>query len=282
MRRSFLFLVGALALWGVNGASGQQAVSTIRQDRKAVPMTVYPPLASKCRGIAIISPGAGGSEMGYRYLGEALSSRGYLAVVVGHQERGRRALREHWHGKGLRDGLLDLITDADAYRGRFMDIAAAKQWAGSRCGAPESLLIGHSMGAATVMIEAGARNKLGVSGGNSFTAYIALSPQGSGVIFPKSAWEDIKRPVLSLTGTRDDELGGASWKTRAEPYSNMPGGCKWLGVIDGATHMNFAGRGMSRRTEALTKQVIGLFLDGIHRGDCVVPPHIQGVAIQVK
>ena len=276
------FPVGALLLLVAGTALGQEAVSLSRQDQKAVPVTAYLPKSVACRGVAIISPGAGGSEKGYQYLGEAMSSLGYLAVVVGHQESGRRALRQHMRGNGLRDGLTELITDPTAYRGRFMDIVASKEWALSRCNAAESVLIGHSMGAATAMIEAGARNKVGVKGTDSFGAYIALSPQGTGSIFPQNAWTDIKRPVLSLTGTRDDELGGTSWETRTEPYMNMPAGCKWLGVIDGATHMNFAGNGMSRRTEALTTQVIGSYLDGIHRGDCRAPKQSHGIDIQSK
>jgi predicted dienelactone hydrolase len=163
-----------------------------------------------------------------------------------------------------------------------MDIAASKQWAQAKCATGESVLVGHSMGAATVMLEAGARNKLGVTGTDSFSAYIALSPQGAGSIFPQNAWADIKRPVLSLTGTRDTEVGGASWETRTEPFMTMPAGCKWLAVIDRATHRNFAGNGFSRRVEALTAQVIGSFLDGVHRADCGAPGQFRGVDIQFK
>ncbi|MCA3237573.1 MAG: alpha/beta hydrolase [Curvibacter sp.] len=276
------FSVGALVLLVAMGASAQEPVLLLRQDQKIVPLAAYSPKSTGCRGVAIVSPGAGGSEKGYQYLGEAMSSLGYLAIVVGHQESGRSALREHLRGNGLRERLSELMTDPNAYRGRFMDIAAAKEWAASKCNAPESILIGHSMGAATTMMEAGARNKLGLNGTDSFSAYIALSPQGTGSIFPQNAWADIKRPVLSLTGTRDDELGGASWETRTEPYMNMPAGCKWLGVIDGATHMNFAGLGMSGRNEALTTQIIGSFLDGIHRGDCRTPKQSNGIDVQSK
>jgi predicted dienelactone hydrolase len=281
-RPSHLFLLGVLSLLIAMGASAQEVVSLLRQDQKAVQVAAYSPRSAGCRGVAIISPGAGGSEKGYQYIGEAMSSLGYLTVVVGHQESGRRALREHLRGNGLREGLSALITDPNAYQGRFMDIAAAKAWAATKCKAPESILIGHSMGAATTMMEAGALNKLGLKGTNSFSAYIALSPQGTGSIFPQNAWADIHRPMLSLTGTRDDELGGASWEKRTEPYLNMPAGCKWLGVIHGATHMNFAGHGMSRRTEVLTTQVIGSFLDGIHRGDCGTPKQRSGIDIQSK
>lgn len=278
--RSVPVLVLALLTAGTVAAA--EAVSLQRQDRKAVTVVAYHPAGTACRGVAIVSPGAGGSETGYRYLGEALSSLGYLAVVVGHPESGRSAVREHMRGGSLREGLASLITDPDAHRGRSMDIAAARAWASGRCHAADSVLIGHSMGAATAMIEAGARNKVGARGADAFGAYVALSPQGPGSIFPADAWSDIRRPVLSITGTRDDELGGASWQARTEPYVNMPAGCKWLAVVDGATHMNFAGNGMSRSTEALSTQVIGAFLDGVRRGDCALPARRDGIDVQGK
>ena len=273
--------LGALFFGAVSLACASESLQLQRQDQKFLQATAYEPAAA-CRGIAIISPGAGGTEQGYRYLGEALSSVGYLSVVVGHQESGRRALREHLRGNGLREGLAELITEPDAYRGRFMDIAASVKWAERRCNSSEKLLIGHSMGAATVMIEAGARNKVGVQGTDSFNAYIALSPQGTGSIFPGNAWSGIRRPVLLITGTRDTELGGASWETRTEPFRNMPPGCKWLGVIDGAGHLNFAGIGMSRKTETLTVQTISAFLDGLRAGDCRPRGQVAGLDLSTK
>lgn len=274
--------LGALFFGAVSLACASEALQLQRQDQRFLQATAYAPAAATCRGIAIISPGAGGTEQGYRYLGEALSSVGYLSVVVGHQESGRRALREHLRGNGLREGLAELITEPDAYRSRFMDIAASVKWAERRCNSSEKLLIGHSMGAATVMIEAGARNKVGVQGTDSFNAYIALSPQGTGSIFPGNAWTGIRRPVLLITGTRDTELGGASWETRTEPFRNMPPGCKWLGVIDGASHLNFAGTGMSRKTETLTVQTISAFLDGLRAGDCRPRGQVAGLDLSTK
>jgi len=64
------------------------------------------------------------------------------------------------------------------------------------------------------MLEAGARNTVGIRGARSFSAYIALSPQGAGSIFPKDAWSHIRQPTLLLTDTRGSDLGRASWQTR--------------------------------------------------------------------
>lgn len=163
-----------------------------------------------------------------------------------------------------------------------MDIAAAKRWAKDRCRADISVLIGHSMGAATAMMEAGARNKLGIRGTGSFSVYIALSPQGAGSIFPQNAWSDIRKPVLLLTGTRDTELSGASWETRTEPFKDMPPGCKWLGVIEGARHLNFAGNGMSRNTEVLVSMAIDKFMNSLLLNDCSSPSQLQGMKITTK
>lgn len=277
-----ILILGALVLGHASATFGQEVVQVARQDQRRVSITTYVPKVGDCRGVATISPGAGGSEQGYRYLGEAMSSLGYLTSVIGHPESGPQTLRELSRSIGLREAMAELITDPEAYRARFMDIAAARDWAKDRCKASESLLIGHSMGAATVMMEAGAKNKLGVQGADAFAAYIALSPQGSGTIFPENAWSGISKPILILTGTRDSELGGASWETRTEPFKNMPKGCKWLGVIDGASHLNFAGKGTSRNTEALTALTIGNFLNALDRGDCRSRGQLQGMELTTK
>jgi len=281
-RSSSSRILGVILAGLLGTAHAQEPLLVERQDRTSAPAIAYAPASPTCRGIALISPGAGGSEQGYRYLGETLSALGYLAVVMGHPESGRRALREHVRGTDLREGLADLITDPNAYRGRFMDIAAARQWARVRCAEGESLLVGHSMGAATVMMEAGARNRIGVRGNDAFDAYIALSPQGPGSIFPDDAWSRVRKPMLLLTGTRDTELGGASWESRTEPFRNMPPGCAWLGVIDGASHMNLAGRGASRATEATIARTIDAFLAAVRRGDCRPPGRLEGLALTTK
>ena len=278
--RPFCAIVFVLAFAGF--AFGQELVTVTRQDQQTVALGVYETDKVSCRGVAIISPGAGGSEKGYSYLAEGMSAQGYLAIVVGHKESGREAVRQQLRGNGLREGLSQLITDPAAYEGRFMDIAAAKKWSRERCNSPASILLGHSMGAATAMIEAGAKNNLGLTGLNTFDLYVTLSPQGVGPIFSVNAWQAISKPVLIITGTRDNELGGGSWKTRLDPFNNMPPGCKWLGVIDSATHMNFAGHGISRRTELLTVQTIQAFLLSQQQTGCRPPMRERGIEIQTK
>jgi hypothetical protein len=88
--------------------------------------------------------------------------------------------------------------------------------------------------------------------------------------------------VFLLAGTRDAERGGVSWETRTEPFRNMPSGCKWLGIIDGSSHLNFAGNGMSRMTEVRVSMSIGNFLNSLLRGDCSFPAEVRGMKLMTK
>jgi len=277
----FLLACGALALAIPAPVAGQETIALPRADGASLRIKSYPAASGTCRGIAILSHGAGGSEEGLGYLARAMAEDGYLAVVIGHPESGRQALRERVRDAGIRDGLSSLVNDSAAYRGRLMDVAAARAWAGARCKGKESVLLGHSMGAATVMLEAGARNGVGISGTDDFDAYVALSPQGVSSLFPSGAWGRIHRPVLSVTGTRDTALGG-TWQTRTEPFAGMSRGCKWLAVIDGATHLDFGGRGGAPLVEDLTVQTVRAFLRGVRFGNCAAPAPLRGIEVQVK
>ena len=250
-----------------------------RSDGAKTPALHYAPVGA-CLGTVIISHGAGGSEKGLAYLGEFMQSKGWRAIVVGHAESGRAALRAKIPGFDVKAGLAALITDPAAYRGRFADIQAALAWQKGRCKNLFTALIGHSMGAATVMLAVGAENKLGLRTRIGFDAYVAMSPQGVGSIFPADAWRGIKAPVYALTGTEDKELN-ADWRTRLDAYKSMPPGCKWQGVITGANHMAFGRGGSDSEKVLITGSVLG-FLEKAKAKDCGRPYTGTGIRIDSK
>jgi len=271
-----------LATYGSAG-SAQQLVQVPREDGAQTPLRVYSPSGSGCTPVALISPGAGGSENGYRFLAEGMQADGWRTIVMGHKESGAAALRSDIREKhGIKRGLHELVDDPKAYDARLMDIAAALKWAGQSCKAPYLALLGHSMGARTVMIEAGAKNTIGVKGHDRFDAYVAMSPDGPDSVFPENAWSGIRKPMLILTGTRDKSMQTGDYKSRTIPYDSLPAGCKWLGVIDGATHMNFAGVGFAGTTEKLTLLETKAFLDGLAAGKCGSPLQADGITVKNK
>jgi predicted dienelactone hydrolase len=252
---------------------------------------LYPAIgaAPRCAPLALISHGAGGSEVGYRYLAQAMANLGYTALLMGHRESGFAALRNDMEQQGIMPGVRALVADPHAEQARLLDVGAALNWADAQCHPPFRVLLGHSMGAETVMLEAGASNMIGVTsppaGQDRFDAYVALSPEGSGVVFPARAWGSIHKPVLVLTGTRDQSLQGGP-KARLEPWKNLPGSpshCQWMGVIDGATHMNFAGNGVGHdKVEPLVTATIASFLAGVRMQSCALPPTASSITLQAK
>ena len=61
-----------------------------------------------------------------------------------------------------------------------------------------------------------------------------------------------------------------------------PAGCKWIGLIDDATHMSFAGAGFAETTEKLTMLETKAFLDGLRAGKCGTPLQAGGIAVKKK
>ena len=127
--RKFSIVSVAILISLSTSALARQEQTLTREDRQKTVVMSYQPKGDRCNGVVIISPGAGGSEKGYSYLGEGLQSLGYLAVVVGHKESGSEAIRRDLPKNGLQAALSNLITDPTAYRARFLDIAIAKKWA---------------------------------------------------------------------------------------------------------------------------------------------------------
>ena len=84
--------------------------------------------------------------------------------------------------------------------------------------------------------------------------------------------------------TDGHKISIAGWRLekRTIPYDRLPSGCKWLGVIDGATHMNFAGIGFAGLTEKLTLLETKSFLDGLRGGKCGAPVPADGIAVKSK
>jgi pimeloyl-ACP methyl ester carboxylesterase len=119
------------------------------------------------------------------------------------------------------------------------------------------------MGAATAMIEAGATPRFGRMGANRFDAYVALSPQGVGYMFAAGAWGRVTKPVLMITGTRDQGADG-DWRTRLSAFEGLPQGRKRLAVIPGATHLQLSGgeRQMGATLGALAGEFLALPVSG--------------------
>lgn len=111
-------------------------------------------------------------------------------------------------------------------------------------------LAGHSYGAVTTQAMAGERRAYGPPVAEPrLRAFLGLSPSARGEEAPLNArFAGIRRPFFCITGTRDDGIGlhDISAADRTVPFRHMPGGDKFLLVLDGAAHMPLAGNPGSR------------------------------------
>ena len=282
----------------VVGASAVTSAQTLTQGRRAdgamTPLMVYgnAMTGGACTPVVVFSHGAGGSERGYVYQAQGLAERGWYVIVPGHRESGALVAQSDIEAEGSRQaGLYELVTNGSAYAARLQDVGAALDYARAHCTAkkqPWRALAGHSMGGETVMLEAGARNIIHLpappAGQDRFDAYVAESPEGPGVVFPEGAWKGIHKPMFVFTGTLDGAMNGGP-ETRLLSYAGLPGdaGCDWLGVIDGATHKTFGGRGPDQEKRSpLVVGAVDAFLRGAMTGHCVLPPAQPGITLRNK
>lgn len=127
--------------------------------------------------------------------------------------------------------------------GRVMDalpeIFAA---VGAPSGPLPGAIAGHSFGAYTAQLLAGAEIDMPGSGPRGFrdprfSAAILLSAQGRDQQgLRDGSWDGMTGPMLNVTGTLDRGARGGDWHWKCEPYELAPAGNKYLAVLDGGDH----------------------------------------------
>jgi alpha-beta hydrolase superfamily lysophospholipase len=243
------------------------------------PVKRYGP-RSGCGPAMLISHGFGGDETGNAHLASAMAMQGWRVIVMGHRESGRQQLRQALLSGAPRDAIAAAARDPEAYRTRFHDLDAAFADITRGCRPSPLVFAGHSMGAMTVMLEAGATATFGRYGSNRFDAYVAISPQGAGSGFTRGSWIGVNRPVLMITGTQDQAAEGGP-ATRLSAFEGLPPGRKRLAIIPDATHLQLAAGNpdpVGRMVAALTLE----FTAGLAAGQRLPASATRGVDIRDK
>jgi pimeloyl-ACP methyl ester carboxylesterase len=269
----FAFLLAfALPAWA-------QTASLQRADGATTPVKRYGPTGG-CGPLMIISHGLGGSENGNAGLANAMAAQGWRVIVMGHAESGRAVLRAALLSVSPKQNLVAASTTPVYHRARFLDLDAAVADATRACRPARFILAGHSMGAMTTMLEAGAVAKFGRFGSNRFDAYVAISPQGIGFTYDAGAWARVNKPVLMITGTRDQGSEGG-YETRLSAFDGLPAGSKRFAIIPGAGHLALSADGqdqVARTVGVLTVE----YLNALAKGHTLSPSSLGGVDVRDK
>lgn len=287
MRRRALLLTAGAALLAAPRLIAQplpwraEEMDWLDESRqRAVPVRVYwPTEAGSAVPLLVFSHGIGGSRRGYSYIGQHLASCGMASLHVQHVGSDRAL----WAGNpiSLVGRLRDAADPAEALA-RVQDMRFALDrllaHAGARLDAERIAVAGHSYGANTSLLLAGAA----VPGHEAlheprFKAAVFISaPPLHGVDRPERALAAIRLPSLHITATQDvirvpGYYSEASERVRL--YEQTGSAAKVLAVFEGGSHSVFTDRratgGLAQNPliKEATKRLLGDFLQAAFDGE---------------
>ena len=253
-----------------------------------VPARLYLPATSHSPGslpLVLFSHGIGGSREGYGYFGRYLAAHGYASLHVQHVGSDRQV----WFGNpfSMVSRLSGAAQESEALN-RAQDVRFAldrilEPGASPLIDARRVVVAGHSYGANTAMLVAGARvDSLSRSGSlkdpRISAAILISAPPFYGMGDPKKILSGIDIPTLHITATADDiQIPGyySGLPDRLEIFRAMGSDSsapKVLAVFREGSHSMFTdrmgtgGSALNPRVKMATRQLALAFLDALQSG----------------
>lgn len=222
---------------------------------KDLHVRIFYPSESGLFPVIVFSHGAGGSQTCCDALTRHWAGHGYVTLQPTHddsvQQRREGGDAELRFGQAVREAL----RNPALWESRPQDIAflldslpEIERLVPALKGKMDEHRLGmsgHSMGAYTAEVIAGARIDLPGRPGASFAdprvrAALALSPQGPGQFgFTDHSWDDVTMPLMTMTGSLDSLGPIASPAWHKVPFERSRPGDKYHVLIQGANHMSF-------------------------------------------
>jgi len=234
-----------------------------RSDRN-IPVKIHYPAEKGFYPVILMSHGAGGNWDTHYGIAQYLASYGYVVLCLEHIGSNTTILKKSLH---FMQNINEMIHDINEAAGRPKDVSFAinqlEEWNKSNPVLKDQLdlqnigLLGHSYGAYTTMVIAGIRPTLDESNGKNKSgkvlvsglnddrvkACVALSPQGANPpFFTTESFVTLKTPLLGISGTNDQLLGGYPPIDRYNSFSLWPennGNHKFI-WLQNAAHNDFS------------------------------------------
>lgn len=278
---------------------------------RRVPIKVHLPSWTGPFPVVVLSHGAGGNWDANFAQARHLASHGYVVLALEHVASNTERMRQ---GMRFAANLKSMTRDANEVLGRPRDVGfaldQAARWNQGHAELTGMLdlsrvaAMGHSFGAYTALAICGARPALDwlvprVEPGQGLgpdlrdtrvKACVALSPQGPGEpFFRDDSFATIDRPVLGISGSRDEQQG-APPENRRRYFALVPPGHKVFVWIANADHMAFSDSAGSRRislpsrsraeVQPIARAATLLFLEAQLRGDAEADARLSQRALQ--
>ena len=225
--------------------------------RRAVPVRLYWPQAAALGArvpLVVFSHGIGGSRRGYSYLGQHWAGNGLASLHVQHVGSDRNL----WFGNPL--GMIGRLQDAAQEReaiARAQDLRfaldqllAARSEFAPRIDAERIVVAGHSYGANTALLVAGARieregRAVELRDPRLRAAIVLSAPPFYGEAEPARILAPVTLPSLHVTATGDVIRIPGYWsgaEDRVAVFDATGSARKALAVFDGGSHSMFTDR----------------------------------------
>jgi predicted dienelactone hydrolase len=251
--------------------------------QRAVPVRLYWPEGAGPVPLVVVSHGIGGSRQGYSYLGEHFAANGMASLHLQHVGSDRSL----WAGNpvSLVGRLQDAVQEREALeRVKDLSFALDKLLADERFGAridrARIAAAGHSYGANTVMLAAGARvqragRPLELRDPRVRAAVLLSAPPFYGEAEPKAILRSITLPTLHITATEDIiRIPGyySPASDRIAVFDGVGSPVKVLAVFEGGSHSIFTNRAgtggaeLNPKVKAATKELALAFLRRVFEG----------------
>jgi serine/threonine protein kinase/dienelactone hydrolase len=240
-----------------------------------IPVKIYyPGHISGSLPVIIFSHGYGGSDQGYEYLGRGWADAAYVVILPTHAGSDTAALRQMGM-QGVEDPAkaFELQTqrtgDVRFLVSSLKNIEHQVPGIKGKVDRKKVGVSGHSMGAGTTLLIAGATAAPPNAAQRAFRddrvrAAIAMSPPGPGrSSFSDGSWDRIAIPTMTMSGTRDRGASGEPPEWRTQPFKHMPSGNKYQVLVEGAEHTSFV---MGQRFHACILKETIQFWDKYLRG----------------
>lgn len=251
--------------------------------QRLVPVRLYRPLTVASAPLVVFSHGIGGSRNGYSYLGRHFAEHGVASLHLQHVGSDRSL----WGGNVFSlVGRLQAAAQDNEAVARVRDLGFAldrllAHEAGARIDPARIVAAGHSYGANTALLAAGARVQRDGSPlllrESRVKAAIAISaPPFYGESDLRGILGGIDLPSLHVTATEDviripGYYSGA--EDRVAVFDAMGGPRKWLAVFEGGSHSIFtdrAGTGgptLNPQVKQATRELALAFVQTVFGGD---------------
>ncbi len=262
----------------------------VARDRP-VPVRLYLPHSATTERpapLVVFSHGIGGSRLGYRYLGSHWAGQGFASLHLQHVGSDRNV----WIGGNpfaLLGRLLDAAQEAEAIaRVHDLRFALDRVLSGNlatRIDARRVVAAGHSYGANTTLLAAGARverdgRAVDLHEPRIGAAIVISAPPFYGEASPERILAPVRVPSLHVTAT-DDVIRIPGYYSGVEDreavFEAIGSVRKTLAVFEGGSHSMFtdrAGTGgleLNVRVKAATRELTTAFLRSVHDGDETSP-----------